>query len=109
MIEHKYRDKRSVFFYVNRTYYKEIIKYYLTYFVKDVSRYIEISESTLYPILKRLEVSGCVITYTEQHKNRLRKYYRITDKGIESIRCFLEEWKEIQSIYEYIKGEMEDE
>ncbi|SUO03363.1 PadR family transcriptional regulator [Faecalicoccus pleomorphus] len=109
MIEHKYRDKRSVFFYVNRTYYKEIIKYYSTHFVKDVSRYIEISESTLYPILKRLEVSGCVITYTEQHKNRLRKYYRITDKGIESIRCFLEEWEEIQSIYEYIKGEMEDE
>ena len=77
--------------------------------VKDVSRYIEISESTLYPILKRLEVSGCVITYTEQHKNRLRKYYRITDKGIESIRCFLGEWKEIQSIYEYIKGEMDHE
>lgn len=109
MIEHKYRDKRSVFFYVNRTYYKVIKKYYLTHFVKDVSRYIEISESTLYPILKRLEVSGCVITYTEQHKNRLRKYYKITDKGIESIRCFLGEWKEIQSIYEYIKGEMEHE
>lgn len=75
--------------------------------VKDVSQYIEISESTLYPILKRLEASQSVVTYTGQHNNRLRKYYRITEKGIESIQCFLNEWKEIQSIYDYIKGEME--
>lgn len=77
--------------------------------VKDVSQYIEISESTLYPILRRLESSQSVITYTEEHKNRLRKYYRITDKGKESIQLFLDEWKEIQSIYEYIKGEMDHE
>lgn len=75
--------------------------------VKDVSQYIEISESTLYPILRRLESSQSVMTYTEEHKNRLRKYYRITDKGKESIQLFLDEWKEIQSIYEYIKGEMD--
>ena len=49
------------------------------------------------------------MTYTEEHKNRLRKYYRITDKGKESIQLFLDEWKEIQSIYEYIKGEMDHE
>lgn len=77
--------------------------------VKDVSQYIEISESTLYPILRRLESSQSVMTYTEEHKNRLRKYYRITDKGKESIQLFLDEWKEIQSIYEYIKGEMDHE
>ena len=41
--------------------------------VKDVSQYIEISESTLYPILRRLESSQSVMTYTEEHKNRLRK------------------------------------
>ena len=77
--------------------------------VKDVSQYIEISESTLYPILRRLEASQCVVTYTEEHKNRLRKYYRITPKGKESIQLFLDEWKEIQSIYEYIKGKMDHE
>ena len=77
--------------------------------VKDVSQYIEISESTLYPILRRLESSQSVMTYTEEHKNRLRKYYRITDKGKESIQLFLDDWKEIQSIYEYIKGEMDHE
>lgn len=77
--------------------------------VKDVSQYIEISDSTLYPILRRLESSQSVMTYTEEHKNRLRKYYRITDKGKESIQLFLDEWKEIQSIYEYIKGEMDHE
>lgn len=75
--------------------------------VKDVSRYIEISESTLYPILRRLEAGGSVETYTEEHNGRLRKYYKITQKGILSIETFLNEWQEVQAVYDYIKGEME--
>lgn len=75
--------------------------------VKAVSDYIEISESTLYPILRRLEASGSVETYTEEHNGRLRKYYKITQKGILSIETFLNEWQEVQAVYDYIKGEME--
>lgn len=75
--------------------------------VKDVSRYIEILESTLYPILRRLEAGGSVETYTEEHNGRLRKYYKITQKGILSIETFLNEWQEVQAVYDYIKGEME--
>lgn len=75
--------------------------------VKAVSDYIEISESTLYPILRRLEAGGSVETYTEEHNGRLRKYYKITQKGILSIETFLNEWQEVQAVYDYIKGEME--
>lgn len=77
--------------------------------VKDVSTCIEISESTLYPILKRLETSQQVTTYSVEHNSRLRKYYRITDKGIGQINKFLEDWDEIEKIYKFIKGDKEDE
>lgn len=43
--------------------------------IKDMSHCIEISESTLYPILKRLEQNNYVETYSQEHNSRLRKYY----------------------------------
>lgn len=70
--------------------------------IKDVSPVIEISESTLYPILKRLENDNCVNSYSVEHNSRLRKYYSITDKGKEKIQDFLLNWKEIMKVYEYI-------
>lgn len=77
--------------------------------IKDVSGCIEISESTLYPILKRLEGNGCLETYSVEHNSRLRKYYRITEKGKEHIREFLNDWQQVRSIYEFVKGAMEFE
>lgn len=74
--------------------------------IKDLQSYIEISESTLYPILRRLEASGTLTVYSAEHNGRLRKYYKITPAGRERIQEFLEEWKAMLSIYEYIKGEM---
>lgn len=71
--------------------------------VKDVSTCIETSESTLYPILKRLEGSGSLKTYSVEHGGRLRKYYRITSIGTEKINEFLASWPEIESIYRYIE------
>lgn len=73
--------------------------------IKDISSYVEISESTLYPILKRLESSGFITVYTVEHNSRLRKYYKITDTGIERIYEFLEEWKSVMKAYGFIKGE----
>ena len=77
--------------------------------IKDVSPCITISESTLYPILRRLETGGCLTTYNKEHASRLRKYYSITPKGIERISEFLTEWESIMQLYAYIKGAYEDE
>lgn len=73
--------------------------------VRDVSACIEMSESTLYPILRRLETGGFVTTYTQAHGGRQRKYYRITEAGCTRIEAFLGEWEEVRRIYAFIKGE----
>lgn len=72
--------------------------------IKDVSPYIEISESTLYPILKRLEAAKCVTVYAVEHNSRLRKYYRITAAGRARIAEFLLEWQDVMRIYGFIEG-----
>lgn len=73
--------------------------------IKDLKPYIELSESTLYTILKRLETANMLIVYTIEHSGRLRKYYRITDEGIRRIEEFKEEWKELLSIYQFVTKE----
>lgn len=73
--------------------------------VKDVSQYIEITESTLYPILKRLEQGMMLTVFSQEHNGRLRKYYKITDKGIKRVEELLGEWAEIVNIYEKITME----
>lgn len=70
--------------------------------VKDVSMHTIISESTLYPILKRLENGGYLTTYTQEYNGRLRKYYKITQNGCQKISDFVREWDEIQRAYNYI-------
>ena len=72
--------------------------------MKDISPYIEISESTLYPILKRLDASACLATYSMEHNGRLRKYYRITNLGRARIKEFLEDWDDIMKVYHFIAG-----
>ncbi|WP_394926971.1 PadR family transcriptional regulator [uncultured Robinsoniella sp.] len=69
----------------------------------EVSKCIEISESTLYPILKRLESTGCLTTYKQEYNGRTRKYYKITDAGIAKIQEFLNEWEEMKQIYAFIE------
>lgn len=71
--------------------------------IKDLSGCLEISESTLYPILRRLESGGCLTVYSVEHCGRLRKFYRITPEGVKVIGQFLESWPEIQRIYDLIK------
>lgn len=73
--------------------------------IKDVKPYVELSESTLYTILKRLETAGMLVVYTVIHEGRLRKYYRITDAGRNRIAEFKEDWKEIILIYRFVSGE----
>ena len=71
--------------------------------IKDLSGCIEISESTLYPILRRLEGGGCLTVYTVELSGRLRKFYRITPEGVGVIDQFLASWPEIQRVYQLIK------
>ena len=73
--------------------------------IKDMKPYIELSESTLYTILKRLETAHMLTVRAVEHGGRLRKYYHITDKGLERIEEFKAEWREILSIYQFVAGE----
>lgn len=73
--------------------------------IKDLKPYIELSESTLYTILKRLENADMLTVRTSEHGGRLRKYYRITDAGRMRIEDFKNEWKEIMSIYRFVTKE----
>ena len=75
--------------------------------IKDIKPYLTISESTLYPILRRLEESGCLTVNSQEHNGRLRKYYHITDAGKAKIEAFAEEWKEIMEIYDYVVREVD--
>jgi PadR family transcriptional regulator PadR len=70
--------------------------------VKDMSSYMEISESTLYPILRRLETQQLLTVRSAEHNGRLRKYYHITEAGLARLKAFEEEWKELMQIYEYV-------
>ena len=74
--------------------------------IKDLRPCVEISESTLYPILRRMETGGCVTVRSVEHNGRLRKYYQITDIGRERIRDFLADWEEISTIYNFVRGEV---
>ena len=73
--------------------------------IKDMKPYISLSESTLYTILKRLEMGGMLTVRTAEHGGRLRKYYRITPEGIRRIDEFKTDWKEIVSIYRFVTKE----
>ena len=73
--------------------------------VKDIKPYVEISESTLYPILRRLETGHLLTVRSAEHNGRLRKYYRITEAGLARIEAFRVEWKEIMNIYSFVTRE----
>ena len=73
--------------------------------IKDMKPYLELSESTLYTILKRLETANMLTVRTAEHGGRLRKYYRITNEGLARIEEFKSEWKEILAIYQFVTKE----
>ena len=76
--------------------------------IKDLKPYVELSESTLYPILRRLESAQLLTVRAAEHNGRLRKYYDITPLGRQRIEDFKEEWKEILSIYQFVAREDEE-
>ena len=61
---------------------------------QDVRQVIELSESTLYPVLRRLQKDACMVVYDRECAGRNRRYYRITDKGMSQLRMYVSEWRQ---------------
>ena len=76
--------------------------------IKDMKPYIEMSESTLYTILKRLEDAKMITVNTVEHNGRLRKYYHITKAGLARIEDFKDEWREVMLMYQFVTREGEE-
>ena len=77
--------------------------------IKDVKPFVEIAESTLYPILRRLEAAGQLTVRSAEYNGRLRKYYHINQAGLDRLAQFRNEWKEVASIYNFVCGGTEHE
>ena len=69
---------------------------------QNINDVLEISESTLYPILRRLEKQGLLETYQTIHNSRVRKYYKITKEGIKKLKQSQDDFQEVKMIYDYI-------
>ena len=77
--------------------------------IKDLKPYVELSESTLYTILKRLEETNLLTVRSVEYSGRLRKYYKITNAGLERLKDFKEEWREVMNIYQFVsRGDNND-
>lgn len=77
--------------------------------IRDISEYIDISESTLYPILRRLEADSKVESYNTEFNNRIRKYYKMTDVGVNTLNKFISERNKLFKVLDYISGGNGDE
>lgn len=73
--------------------------------IKDLKPVVELSESTLYTILKRLEEASMLVVRSVEFEGRLRKYYHITNLGYQRIEDFMQEWKELMKVYKFIAEE----
>lgn len=60
---------------------------------QDVRQVLEVSESTLYPVLRRLQKDQCLEVYDMQFDGRNRRYYKVTDRGMAQLSLYREEWK----------------
>ena len=73
---------------------------------QDVRQAIEISESTLYPVLRRLQKDDCLEVYDMEFGGRNRRYYKVTIRGMAQLRLYNQEWKtyssKINSIFEEV-------
>lgn len=77
--------------------------------IEDISPYVDISESTLYPILRRLEAAGKVVSYNTEYNNRIRKYFKITEEGKRSLVEFDKDREELLKVLDFIAGGIQHE
>jgi len=79
--------------------YEDSYGYIINQNINDV---MEISESTLYPILRRLEKQNMLETYQTIYNSRVRKYYRITKEGLKKLKQSEDDFREVKKIYDFI-------
>lgn len=69
---------------------------------------LNISESALYPVLRRLSKEGLLTTYDKQFDGRNRKYYQITPEGVQRLNFFNKEWSIFKCMISEMLGASED-
>ena len=77
--------------------------------IRDLSGCVSVSESTLYPILRRLESAGQLTERSVEHNGRLRKMYSITAEGKQQITEFVNGWTELDAVYRFVKESTNDD
>lgn len=77
---------------------------------QEVRQAMDISESTLYPVLRRLQKDGDLVTYDEPFQGRNRRYYKITDSGVHKLELYRDEWEDYKMrVDSVLKGGNKDE
>ena len=77
---------------------------------QDVRQILDVSESTLYPVLRRLQKDSCLEVYDKEFAGRNRRYYKLTEKGNAQLTVYRFEWKSYTSkINKLFEGGCEDE
>lgn len=71
---------------------------------REITGLMAVSESSLYPVLRRLESQGFLETYSTEHSGRLRRYYRITKAGIGRLDEYKSELTELKKFIDFITG-----
>ena len=67
---------------------------------------VDISESTLYPVLRRMQKSGQLETYDQPYLGRNRRYYRITESGRHALADYQDAWHDYRAgVDRLVKGE----
>lgn len=89
---------------------KEIDGTYGYKITQDVRKALDVSESTLYPVLRRLLKDECLETYDQEYGGRNRRYYKITSKGQIQLQMYRQEWMlYVYKINKIIKEGSDDE
>ncbi|WP_443736942.1 PadR family transcriptional regulator [Treponema sp.] len=69
---------------------------------QDVRSVMDVSESTLYPVLRRLQKDECLETYDQAFQGRNRRYYKITAGGAMLLDNYRREWAEYKTKVDHI-------
>ena len=76
---------------------------------QKIRKTVDVSESTLYPVMRRLQTDECLTTYDEAHSGRNRRYYKITERGLQKHQSCVEEWEVFKKRIDSILGGNEND
>lgn len=76
--------------------------------IKDLPEMLEVSESTLYPILKRMEAKKLIRVRKAEHNGRLRKYYSLTSQGHAELASFVADRQDVMDIFRFVEESIDE-